>query len=412
MPNTRHTREQLLHLLTEAAEFEHNLLCCYLYAAFTLKCDGSGLSDDETAAVRRWHKGIMSVAIEEMTHLALVANLTVAIGARPHFNRPNLPVAPGFHPAGIVVELAPFDEATLEHFIFLERPEDVPVDEAAGFEPDAEYERGERKGAALMPAASDYDTIAQFYATIRRTFADVSKSIGEDRLFVGAEAMQVGEDVVQLEGLTTVTDLESALRAIDTIVVQGEGASAGVDDSHFARFTAIKDEYAKLLAHNPKFSPAWPCARNPVMRAPVEPNERVHVNDARAAAMLDLANALYNQMLRLLTQTWGRQNADVAAKRTLLEAAMALMGVLGRVSAHLATLPARESAPGVNAGITFAIFRAIEPLCEGPAEWRITAERFSELVTGMRAVCEGVAELERSVKTLEGLAKSFAAGPA
>ncbi len=24
------TREQVLHLLTEAAAFEHNLLCCYL----------------------------------------------------------------------------------------------------------------------------------------------------------------------------------------------------------------------------------------------------------------------------------------------------------------------------------------------------------------------------------------------
>jgi hypothetical protein len=412
MRNTRHTREQLLHLLTEAAEFEHNLLCCYLYAAFTLRCDGGGLSDTETAAVRRWHKMIVSVAIEEMTHLALVANLTVAIGARPHFNRPNLPVAPGFHPAGIVVELAPFDEATLEHFIFLERPEEVPVDEGPGFEPDAEYERGERKGAALMPAATDYDTIAEFYATIRRTFVNVSKAIGEDRLFVGSKAMQVGEDVVKLEGLTAVTDLESALQAIDTIVVQGEGASAGVDDSHFARFTAIKDEYAKLLAQNPKFSPAWPAARNPVMRAPIEPGERVHVNDARAAAMLDIANALYNQMLRLLTQAWGRQNADVAAKRALLDAAMSIMGVVSVVSAHLATLPARESDPGVNAGITFAIFRAVEPLCEGPAEWRITTERLAQLGAGMRAVGAGVAKLEEGAKKLEDLAKSFAAGPA
>jgi len=31
------SREQLLHLLAEASEFEHNLLCCYLYAAFSLK---------------------------------------------------------------------------------------------------------------------------------------------------------------------------------------------------------------------------------------------------------------------------------------------------------------------------------------------------------------------------------------
>jgi hypothetical protein len=30
-------REQLFHLLAEAAEIEHTLMCCYLYAAFSLK---------------------------------------------------------------------------------------------------------------------------------------------------------------------------------------------------------------------------------------------------------------------------------------------------------------------------------------------------------------------------------------
>src|SRR5688500_1911197 len=30
-------REQLFHLLAEAAEVEHTLMCCYLYAAFSLK---------------------------------------------------------------------------------------------------------------------------------------------------------------------------------------------------------------------------------------------------------------------------------------------------------------------------------------------------------------------------------------
>ena len=405
--HTRHTREQLLHLLTEAAEFEHNLLCCYLYAAFTLKCDGHGLSEAETAAVRGWHKSIVSVAIEEMTHLALVANLTVAVGARPHFNRPNFPVPLGYHPAGIVVELSPFDMPTLEHFIYLERPEDAPVEEGEGFEADGDYDRGERKGAALMPAATDYETIAQFYATIRRTLVDVSRRLGEEQLFIGPASMQIGADVVKLEGLDPVTNLESALKAIDTIVVQGEGASSGTEDSHFARFTAIKGEYEKLLAANPRFAPAWPAARNPVMRAPVEPGERVHVNDARAAALLDLANALYNQMLRLLTQAWGRRDADTASKRTLLESAMSLMHVLAKVSEHLATLRATDSAPGVNAGITFAIFRAIEPLCEGPDEWRIVAERFTELAVGMRAVCGGVAELEKGAEKIEGMAREF-----
>ena len=34
------TREQLLHLLAEAAEIEHTLMCSYLYAAFSLKRAG------------------------------------------------------------------------------------------------------------------------------------------------------------------------------------------------------------------------------------------------------------------------------------------------------------------------------------------------------------------------------------
>src|SRR5579864_3830767 len=115
------TREDVLYLLAEAAEIEHNLMCCYLYAAFSLKRPGEGaLSAEEAAAVARWRTMIMSVAIEEMTHLTLASNLTAALGGRPHFGRPNFPVAPGYHPADIVVRLAPFNMDTLDHFIFLE----------------------------------------------------------------------------------------------------------------------------------------------------------------------------------------------------------------------------------------------------------------------------------------------------
>ena len=31
------TREELIYLLAEAAAIEHNLMCCYLYAAWSLK---------------------------------------------------------------------------------------------------------------------------------------------------------------------------------------------------------------------------------------------------------------------------------------------------------------------------------------------------------------------------------------
>jgi len=94
------TREQLIHALYEAAELEHNLMCTYLYAAFSLK-DGEaeGLSDDEAAAVKRWRRAIIDIAVEEMSHRTAVWNITSAIGGSPRFGRGNFPLDPGYLPA-------------------------------------------------------------------------------------------------------------------------------------------------------------------------------------------------------------------------------------------------------------------------------------------------------------------------
>jgi hypothetical protein len=83
------SREQIFHLLAEAAEIEHTLMCSYLYAAFSLKDQADpSLSAQEADAVQRWRAVVMNVAVEEMGHLLMVANLTAAIGGRPHFTRP------------------------------------------------------------------------------------------------------------------------------------------------------------------------------------------------------------------------------------------------------------------------------------------------------------------------------------
>ncbi|HMK87366.1 MAG TPA: ferritin-like domain-containing protein [Steroidobacteraceae bacterium] len=113
-PNRRHAfRESLLHALYEAAEIEHNLMCTYLYAAFSLKSGvGEGLSLPEAEAVERWRREIMRVAIDEMSHLTAVWNITSALGGTPRFGRTNFPLDPGYLPARIVVKLAPFSEAS------------------------------------------------------------------------------------------------------------------------------------------------------------------------------------------------------------------------------------------------------------------------------------------------------------
>ena len=85
------TREELIFLLAEAAEIEHNLMCCYLFAAFSLKTEADGLTPEQAKVVAGWRRDIISIAIEEMGHLALVANITIAVGGSPHFRPAELP---------------------------------------------------------------------------------------------------------------------------------------------------------------------------------------------------------------------------------------------------------------------------------------------------------------------------------
>src|SRR3954464_14816602 len=137
------SREALLGALYEAAELEHNLMCTYLYAAFSLRSgEGEGLTQAEAVAVARWRQTIIDVAIDEMGHLAAVWNITAALGGSPRFGRGNFPLDPGMLPAGIVVKLAPFNEAVLQHFIFLERPDDSAEPDGEGFAPEWPFKRG------------------------------------------------------------------------------------------------------------------------------------------------------------------------------------------------------------------------------------------------------------------------------
>ena len=121
-------------MLYEAAELEHTLMCTYLYAAFSLRSgEAEGLSARESVAVAGWRRAIINVAVEEMSHLAAVWNITAALGGAPRFGRGNFPLDPGNLPAGIVVKLAPFNEAVIQHFVYLERPATSNEPDGDGF---------------------------------------------------------------------------------------------------------------------------------------------------------------------------------------------------------------------------------------------------------------------------------------
>jgi hypothetical protein len=89
-------REELLFLLSEAAEFEHTVMCSYLYASMTLKRTvDEAVNADDLVIIDSWRTQMRIVALEEMLHLTLVNNMLAALGSAPHFSRPNFPVPPG-----------------------------------------------------------------------------------------------------------------------------------------------------------------------------------------------------------------------------------------------------------------------------------------------------------------------------
>ncbi len=90
------TREELVGALAVAAELDHFLLAQYLFAAYSMKKRPSeGISERQVELARRWEGVLLAVAREEMAHLAIVVNLSTAVGGAPHFNRPNFPQRAG-----------------------------------------------------------------------------------------------------------------------------------------------------------------------------------------------------------------------------------------------------------------------------------------------------------------------------
>jgi CDGSH-type Zn-finger protein/uncharacterized Fe-S cluster protein YjdI len=370
------SREQLLYWLHEAAEIEHHLMCCYLYAAFSLKRADVRWSTQQAAAVARWRGLITGVALEEMTHLCLVGNLMNALGAPPHMGRPPLPVNSGPYPAGFVIRLGPFCAATVEHFKYLERPGGAQLADGSGFVPEQLYQR-KVPAERLSPGPRDYQTVGELYEMLAQSLQACVNELGEAALFVGDPRLQVDASLAPLPGVCAITDLASAQRALHTIVSQGEGAGAEHADSHFSRFSVLADELHTMMATDPLFEPAWPAATNPVMNAAVlAPSERVHVNHPSVARWLDIGNALYTTSLRCLLQ--GFAETDRQAKATWLQASFALMRCLNPVGQGLAARPAQAQSATPHAGLTFTPLRTLAVLPSGQAPL-VLAERMGQL---------------------------------
>jgi Ferritin-like len=292
----------LRKVIQSAIEIEHSTMPPYLYALYSLGSTNAPI-----------YTTLRTIVLEEMLHMLLACNLLNAVGGTPKIHDPrfvpNYPTPlPGTVHGGLTVPLAPFSK-TLAKDVFMEIEEPelplnfpvLPLD-------------------ALGPPAR---TIGQFYGRIKASL----QAIGPGA-FTGDPARQVTTPLFPMpEPDQRVTDLGSAIAAIDYIVKQGEGTSESPNFApgtlaHYYQFAEIVN--GRKLIPNPHATPATPPAERyiyggapivlqpgilPLLENPRSTNYAVG-SDARQAS--DDFNRTYTRILGMLDTAFDGTTADLS----------------------------------------------------------------------------------------------------
>ncbi|MEH0417411.1 ferritin-like domain-containing protein [Streptomyces sp. B21-083] len=225
-------RRGLQKALQTALVLEHATIPPYLYALFSLRPD----RNREVAGI------IRSVVMQEMLHMALVANILNAIGATPQIAHPGtVPRYPGPLPGGVMPDLTvSLRRCSVEHvrevFMAIETPH-VPLN-PAGRRALADLEahdiilteQGEIRDCPdevlhaprkfFQEAVYDDGTLGWFYQQIAAAIIGLDT---REALFTGDPARQVTWPDAPGR-LYRVTDAHTALWAVLEIIRQGEGS--------------------------------------------------------------------------------------------------------------------------------------------------------------------------------------------
>jgi hypothetical protein len=391
------TRSDLIGLLSAAAEVEHSLMCQYLFAAFSLKHDvDEGLTDAQLVRVEHWEKKILAVARQEMEHLGLVANLLTAIGAAPVLTRPDFPYATSLY--GHSMALTPFSLATVEKFVCFEKP-------AVGGDP------------LLCPAPPAPDrfpnSVVVLWESIRAGFVALADET--DLFLVGADhqlgGLTLGTDFPRVGSLgggydvfmSTVTDLPSALAAIDLIIEQGEASTVQGDEGHFVAFLGIHDELESMQKADPTFQPARAVVATPVTSPRVGATV---LTDPLAVEVAELFDRAYQTMLRFLLRLLTSTDEDAGESGALAAVAFfPMMTMAIRPLAEILTsLPAQSPDDGTRAGPPFTIGGGVGFLPHRKAAWTVLQDE----LRGLAAEAERVSGLPGAPPRLAYVAETLA----
>jgi hypothetical protein len=401
------SREELVYLLGEACEIEHGLMCEYLYAQFSLKRTvDEGLTPEQLGRVQAWETALVDVIKQEMLHLALATNILTAVGAAPHFERPNLPILSRWYPPEVQIAFLPFGEQALRHFMYLERPEGMALADAEGFMVQPASGALAALDRPLVGVPEEWRTVGHLYRGIEAGLADLCRRYGEDAVFIGPPAAQAVTATFEWKELTAVTDLASASRAIELIVEQGEGARGDWVRSHFGKFVGILEDLIAMQAADPGFDPARPVVPAYV-RLPPDVASGALIEEPRTARVADLCNGLYEVILQVLSRYYMHHGETPAELETLARTAKHLMNwVMRNLCPVLTTLPIGPSYPDRTAGPTLEIVRpAYFVLPHREAAWKIISERLGILTDTCAAFAqepglEALGELAGNLRTM------------
>jgi hypothetical protein len=366
------TREGLIDALTEASELEHGLMLQYLFAALSLKKrSDEGITPSQQEQIRSWEGAILGVARDEMGHLGTVCNLLSSIGASPRLGRPNFPQpAHTYYPFDF--ELARFSDEALYRFIRAELPKGEPLPDP----PRQDATRSEALAFTLAPPVPDpleYDYVGELYRQIEEAFF----KLPENELFIGPKSDQDTDDWSRGMKLHKVVDRATAKKAIDSIVLEGEGAPANRTNSHYNTFLTIR----KALQSEGNIEPARLVARNPRTRPhrdspyPVTP-----VKNKDAVALMELLNAIYATVLLMLMQfySFGGESPD---ERSILQSSIRqTMSLSIRPISEILTEIPIDDHSGLTAAPSFEIYADLRLSTQQDNRWVILLERIDNIV--------------------------------
>jgi CDGSH-type Zn-finger protein len=432
------TREELFFLLERASELEHGLACVYLFAAYSLKNDASegGLSEAQARMVRGWKRRLAQVAVEEMLHLAQVANMLTAIGASARFERSNFPMRASAFPFGLQLTLEPFSRETIERFVCYEMP-------SAGVlsaEQEAVYasirdrvvasrgvdQEGSGVGSAPLRIDAveggtgsdafevDFRTVGEFYHKIKTGFDTIPEAV----LFIGPPEAQTNARFVDLQGeLISVTDRQSAGAAIGMIIEQGEAPTTAHPDAHFVIFDTIRKEFEEAVAaaneNGTLFQPVRPVASNPMTRFYEDTAGGNLILDPVTHQAADLFNVVYETMLLMLLRFFAHTEESEAELEHLSRATLRIMTTVIRpLGEALTKMPlGNPTGAGMTAGPGFGYNRDVSLLPHKKSAWIFFGERLRELAiiaVRLRSQTALPKEIHESAAALEALALEFA----